>query len=519
MKKIISFILSIVIAVTGISVAVPSALAVENGSDIPVIYISGYGGNVYKYYDDGSRELVYPFQIPEGYIDEKVDEILPVFAEAFFTQQWDEFCDVLVDALVPIFEPVALDKNGESTNGTRNEWIWYQEHMWDRKNEDGKYDIFAYRYIYDWRLDPLAVVDGLHGYIEAVLAATGCEKVALVGRCLGSNVVAAYMAKYDGQYVRNAVHYASSFYGATQCSKAFTGELFLHADGAERFVYDLDLGLDEIYTDLITSLVTMLNKTYGLDVACWAVNNVVEDIYLDIFPEVMRAGFATFPSYWSMVSNEDFERAMATVFYGVDINEYSGLVEKIYNFRNNVRLPFEQDTKDFISRGIEVSNIVKYGIQTLPVTENGNELSDQTVTVRESSFGATTAEVEETFTNEYINNAIANGTDKYISPDKQIDASTCLLPDNTWYIKNLVHKNFPDNVNLLIYEIINNLGYNVFSDDQYPQYLVFDDETQSITAMTEDNLNTTERWNVTYFEALIKFFKALFELIRQKLVG
>lgn len=517
MKKVISILLSLIIAVTGIVGVLPSVFAQEEGSDIPIIYISGYGGNIYKYHDDGSRELIYPFQIPDGYIDEKVDEILPVFAEAFFTQQWGEFCDVLVDALVPVFEPIALDKNGEATNGTRNDWLWYQQNVKDRKDADGKYDIFSYRYYYDWRLDPLTVADGLYGYIEAVLAATGSEKVALVGRCLGSNIVAAYMAKYDGQYVSDVVHYASSFYGATQCSKAFTGELYLHADGAERFVYGFDLGLDEVYNDLITSLVTLLNKTYGLDIACWAVNNVVKDIYIDIFPEVMRAGFATFPSYWSMVSVEDFDRAMDTVFHGVDINEYSGLIDKIYDFRNNVRLPFEEDTKQFIADGIEISNIVKYGIQTLPVTKNGNELSDQTVTVRESSFGATTAEVEETFTDDYINTAIANGTDKYISPDKQIDASTSLLPDNTWFIKNLVHNYFPDCVNDLVIRIISNDGYTVSLDEDYPQYLVFDTETEIISPMTADNFNTTDRWNVTFFEALIKFFESLFKLLNQNL--
>lgn len=519
MKKIFSALVSVILILTLILSSAPISFAVENGSDIPVVYLTGYGGNLYRYYDDGSRELIYPLQIPDGYVDEKVNEILPVFKDAFFTQQWDEFSKVLVDALVPVFEPIAVDKNGESTNGTRNEWIWSQYPVRDRKNAFGKYDISSYRFYYDWRLDPMTIADDLHGYIEAVVNATGHEKIALVGRCLGSNIIAAYMAKYDGEYIRDCVHYASSFYGATQCSKAFTGELFIHADGAERFIYDFDLGLDEIYTDLITSLVTMLNKTYGLDIACWAVNNVVEDIYLDIFPEVMRAGFGTFPSYWSMVSVEDFNRAMKTVFYGVDINEYSGLVEKIYDFRNNVRLTFEEDTQNFVNNGIEISNIVKYGYQTLPVTENGDELSDKTVTVRESSFGAITAKVEETFTKNYINNAIANGTDKYISPDKQIDASTCLLPDNTWFIKNMLHDYFPDCVNDLIIEVISNSNYNINSSEEYPQYLVFDDETQTLSPMTADNLNTTDRWDVTYFEAFIKFFRALFNLIKQKLVG
>ncbi len=515
MKKIISFILSVIIVLTTVIFAVPSVFAAEDGADIPVIHLSGYGGKIVRDNPDGTTQTIYPFQIPEGYIEEKVDEILPVFAEAFFTQQWGEFCDVLVDALVPVFEPLALDNNGNVTDGSRIDWKWTRAGLTDRKMANGKYSVTAYKFYYDWRLDPIEIADVLHQYIEDVLYVTKSEKVALYGRCLGSNVVAAYMDKYDGEYVKEVIHYASSFYGATQCSKAFTGEMFLHADGAERFIYDYDLGLEDLYNDLIRSLVTLLNKTYGLDVACWAVNNVVEDIYLDIFPEVMRAGFGTFPSYWSMVSDGDYNRAMETVFHGVDVNEYSGLIDKIVNYRNNVRLDFESDTKKFIDNGIEISNIVKYGIQTLPVTENGNELSDMTVTVRESSFGATAAEVEDVLSDEYIDNAIVNGTARFISPDKQIDASTCLLPETTWFIKNIVHNYFPDCVNGLVSQIVNNDGYDVLSDKEYPQYLVFDKESETISAMTADNMNTTERWNVTYFEALYKFMKALFECLKR----
>ncbi len=327
------------------------------------------------------------------------------------------------------------------------------------------------------------------------------------------------MCKYDGEYVQEIIHYASSAYGATQCSKAFTGELYLDADGIDRFIYELDLGLGDTYTQLLQSFVTLLNKTYGLDIACWAVNNVVKDIYLDIFPEVMISSYGTFPSYWSMVSLEDYDRAMETVFYGSDKNEYAGLIEKVENYHNNVRLKFEDTVKSQKEKGIEFSNIVKYGIQTVPVTKNSYELSDRTVTVRESSFGATTVPVTETFSYEYIDKAIANSTVKYISPDKQIDASTCLSPDTTWFIKNLVHNYFPDCVNELVIEIVNNDNFTVDSSEKYPQYLVYDEETETISPMTEENLNTTEKWNVSYFEALRIFFEKLFDIIKEKIAS
>lgn len=509
MKKLISILLCMILIATS-AVCISPVASAASGADIPVIHVSGANAQITRINDEGVKETVYPLQIPDGYIEEKAEEFLPIFARAFFTQQWDEFSETLVDILVPIFEPIALDGNGEVTDGSRADWTWSVETLRDKKNADGKYDPTAYQFYYDFRLDPMVIADTLHQYIEDVMTVTGAEKVALYGRCLGSNIVAAYMFKYNGEHVQEVIHYASSVYGATQCSKAFTGELFIHADGVERFIYDFDLGLDEQYNGLLQSFVTLFNKTYGLDVTCWAINNVAEDIYLDIFPEIVRSGYGTFPSYWGMVSIEDYQRARETVFYGVDEADYAGLIEKIEYYRNNVQLKFEENAAAQAEQGIEFSNIVKYGYQLLPLTENSGELADRTVTVRESSFGATVSLCEETLSDEYLSQA----DPRYISPDRQIDASTCFSPDTTWFIKNMLHDYFPPCVNALVSEIVNNDNFTVFSNPEFTQYLIFDDETQTISPMTAENCNEHDRWNVTYFEALRRFFMSLFEIIR-----
>ncbi len=514
MKKLLSVLLALVLVSSACLAVAPVTSAASDGANIPVIHVCGYGALLIKEKPDGTKEQIYPLKVSDSYIEEKANEILPVFAEAFFSQQWGEFCDTLVDALVPVFEPVALDKNGEATNNTRADWTWSKETLRDRKNAAGKYNPTSYKFHYDWRLDPLLIADTLHQYIVDILDVTGAEKVTLYGRCLGSNVVAAYMQKYDGEHVQEVIHYASSVYGATMCSKSFTGELYLHADGIDRFMYDYDLGLDEYYTGLIQSLISLMNKNYSLDIACWAVNNVMKDIYLDIVPEVLINSFGTFPSYWSMVSIDDYDKAMETVFYGSDRNEYKGLIDKIENYRNNVQLKFADFSMEQAERGIEFSNIVKYGVQDAPISKDADDMSDGIVTVKESSFGATASLATSTLSAEYIEAAKAKGTFKYISPDKQIDASTCISPDTTWFIKNLEHNYFPDCVSSLVSDIVNNEGFTVNSAPEYPQYLVFDYDTDTFSPMTEENMNTTEKWNVTFFDALSRFFKFMFEVVK-----
>lgn len=511
MKRIFSFLLCVImLSVTVFSVA--PASATQDGTDIPIIYVEGQGHALFKNLGTPEQEQIYPIQIPEEYINEKLDTFLPIFAEAFFTQKWDKFCVALYEIIVPVMKEVSLDKNGEASNGTGIDWIWSEETLFDTK-VNGKYQIQDYVFKYDWRIDPWETADKLHDYIEAVKKVTGAEKVGLIGRCLGASIVAAYMTKYDGEHIAECIFYASASHGAAMASKAFCGELYLEADGIERYVYDLQLFDEGSLRNLIESLVTLLNKTYGLDIACWAVNNVYKDIYLNIMPPILSETFATFPGYWSMVTEEDYEKALETVFYNSEEGEFDGLISKIENYHNNVRLKMDEKYLELNERGVEFANIAKYGKQIIPVSNNNNLVSDGTCEISQSSMGATAAGIKSTFSEEYINNAIVNGTAKYISPDKQLDASTCLFPKTTWFIKDCDHEYFPDDVEKLFVEIFNNKDFTVFDNEKYPQYMIYNKETDLIEPLTAENLDTKPEYRTTFFEALSTFVKSIFNLI------
>lgn len=513
MKRLISFLLCLIMLSTTVFSVAP-AFATQEGTDIPVIYVEGQGHSLYKNPGTPEQEQIYPIEIPEEYINEKLDTFLPVFAEAFFTQQWDEFCVALYDIIVPIMAEVRLDNNGEASNGTGIDWFWSEETLTDKK-VNGKYQVDDYVFEYDWRLDPWETADKLHAYIEAVKKVTGAEEVGLIGRCLGASIAAAYMTKYDGEHIAECIFYASASHGAAMASKAFCGELYLEADGIERYVYDLNLFDDESLRNLIESLVTLLNKTYGLDIACWAVNNVYKDIYLNIMPPILSESFATFPGYWSMVTEGDYDKAVETVFYNSEEGEYDGLIEKIDNYHNNVRLKMDDKYLELNARGVEFSNISKYGKQIIPVSKDNNIVSDGTCEIGQSSMGSTAAGIESTFSEEYIDAAVVNGTAKYISPDKIVDASTCLFPNSTWFIKDCDHEYFPDDVENLFVKIFNIDGFSVFDDEKYPQFMFYNKETDLIEPLTAENLDTKPEYRITFFEALATFIKSVFELVKK----
>ena len=508
MKRCIAFLLCLILlagsALTAFAADVP-------GTDIPTVYVLGSGSGLIVREPDGSKRSVYGLQLPDDFIETTVKGNLDVFKRAFFTQQWDEFCVVLRDVFVPLFDEIRLDENGDAPNGSVVDWDWNRAFL-DGSKVAGKYPTSRYVFQYDWRMDPYKTADILHAYIEDVLAATGETRVNLVGRCLGACITAAYIEKYDAQYVSDYLLYCSALYGATQCSKAFCGELYLESGGVERYVYDLELFADEVLNDLLQSFVTLLRKTSGLDIACWAVNNVYRQIYLNVVPPILIDTFASFPGYWSMVADRDYEKAKQTAFYGADREKYKNFIRIIDDYHYNVQVKTPELFEHYRDKGVKIANIVKYGFQTIPVTRQSDMLSDNLCSVEDASFGAVTSTINGTLKRSYLKTADM----RYVSPDRQIDASACLMPDRTWFIKNLEHTDFPECVERL-FDFILNEDADVFDSEAYPQYMVYDDGTQTISPMTAENSDTTARYRQTIFDALKRFIKAVYTLILRQI--
>jgi hypothetical protein len=60
----------------------------------------------------------------------------------------------------------------------------------------------------------------------------------------------------------------------------------------------------------------------------------------------------------------------------------------------------------------------------------------------------------------------------HISPDNIIDASTCMFPEYTWFVKGMMHTNFnSDYHNLVKWILASETQPNVFDNPNFPQFL------------------------------------------------
>ena len=486
---------------------------------IPTIYIHGYGAPIYA--DENSTDnQIYPVALPEDFLSQIIKKARKPFAKGALFGQWDDFHNLVIDELTALFGPAALDHNGKASNGSGNPIFYKGEPLSDEKNEEGKYDLHAYWFEYDWRLDPFVLAKKLNKYIKEVRKATGAKKVNLIGRCYGANVILAYLDSYGFDRVQSVCFYSAGFNGFEHISALFTGNLEVDPDTLTAYFdtagrHELIGEEEDPAYEFVVALLQYLNAIKALDVGEKAMESYfIPEFKQYILPQLMRNTFATMPGIWSFVSSESYEEAKQVIFGGYE-KEYAGVIAKADRYHERVTSRVDEILLAAVAAGVRVYDIVKYGYMTIPIVADGDAMSDDTVFTSNSSLGAKTSSVYGTLDDSFIEGVKAGNGGKYLSPDKQIDASTCLLPDHTWFLKHVYHPQNPEAVEEMMATLLNYKGYaTVFDLKQYPQYLDYDSKNDTLSPLQAEEPPQAPTYS--YFKSLHKLMKSVIQVLKAR---
>ncbi len=512
MKKFLSVFLALTLVLGIILPAFSWVDANESHSQIPVIRISGDGealydleGNKIFHYKDIAKVLKSDGENGSENSElykSMAENLLPALAKGLATDDWDDLYVGLETEISKIFANSLLDENGNVTNGSGLSQR-RKEQMENKRNNSqmGDKGYFAwndYWFHYDWRLDPMETADVFHSFIQDIKRTTGCEKVGVAATCLGTNIVMAYVAKYGAKDIQGIGMDGSVVGGAEILSDVICAKFDVDPPAVMRILRDVEgLGMFSM-DEFLTATIDMLVQTGLIE----GVISTTENLFYDKLVEGVTSALAlstfyTWPNYWACVTPEDYESAKYYVF-GAEGSEkrtkYAGLIEKLDRYDREVRQQVPQLLQKIKDDGANLGVISKYGFQMIPITSTSDAISDQFASVTRSSFGATTSNVYETLSDEYISQKTSEGKGKYISPDKLIDASTCLFPDYTWFIKGSSHSNWTCYEIKIMFEVASADRQLTVDDFPYSQFMVYDKETDSLSPMTKENCNT-ENWD------------------------
>lgn len=525
MKKIISLLLAVLMIFT---MMLP-AVAVGGEEKIVNVYLNGYGGTLYD--ENGKKIFGIELDLVGG-LKEILDEMIVSLVKGELTGNYDEFCDQIYNLIAPAYAEVKLDKNGEATDDAGNPYLGLGYDQLERlEHINGRYDNGYYLFDYDWRLSCEYNAELLEKYIGLVMEKENATKVNVVGRCLGGNIVSAFLENASEEClakVNKVIMYIPSTYGVDFLTGLFTGKIVLDDLAVDNYVkYSLSrndiLGAGEEgseVVEMLSTFVSFLNEIKALGFTLDSVQKTLDKVKDNVLARTLRDSYGSFPSFWNMVDPNEIEYAINFVFPTDELKaEYAGLIEKIRSFNQNVQLNAYDTMKERAENGIDIMVISKYNYANMPLSEKPRVQSDSTASVTATSFGAVTSDFGKVLDKSYID-AMDEKDKKYLSPDTMIDASTCLFPEKTWFLKNLNHADFPACVDELINKFFNSEDMTVDTYKEYPQFMKFDSETETFSPVTGiDKGDVHETGSDRRFPVFIRFFTMIINLITKLIKG
>lgn len=517
MKKIISFSLALVM-LFAMAAPMMNAFAAEK---LITIYVEGYGHNLYKNNVEAEENRIYDIDADIGAIlSEVLKPCLEKLAMGLLTDDYDDYCDELYNAIAPLYEEVRLAPSGEALDGSGfggNMLTDRYSVRYDKGLSGGRIT-----FEYDWRLAPEYNAEILEQFIDRVCREKNTSKVNLIGRCLGGNIVNAYLENGKNlDKVNKVILFIPSTMGISTIGAVFSGNIVIQDKAVDNIVEYLVNGR-EIISDptmqaLITTTVSLLEYAEALGLGLDALTYIVEKVKDNVIPRLVRDTYGSFPSFWAMCPVEYVDDAVKFC-YGTDElkAEYAGTIEKIYSFKAIQEKAYDT-MKAVKAQGIDIMVLSKYNLPCLPFSEDGMAQSDNLAETYRTSFGSTSPEFGKTFSDSYL----ASKTDeekRFISADLKVDASTCLFPEKTWFIKNSSHAKFPDCIDRLLDAFLLSDDMTVFSNETYPQYLDCDEQADTLTPVAgldkaePEEGSGEERFSVfiRFFTAILNFFTKLF---------
>ena len=517
MKKWISLFLAILLLLQCSPVTLASAKqkSYKRVNDrIPTIVVAGDGNAICvpdETAPDGERKVISGGILRDVFTssDEEDDDnsnveeavanvLLPFFKEGVLKDNWEPYYEALQKEIGDLFYEAQLDKDGNAQYGTNvSGWCqwsnWYNQNN-DNKGDKGYYGLDDYRFWYDWRLDPLQSATSLHAFIQNVKRVTGSEQVALFTTCLGSNVAMAYLSKYGAKDLYSLGINATVANGSEFITEALTGQAKLDGHALVRFLETSAVSGMFNPEEFLIATLDLATKAGLLDGVSKFLHATIYDKVVQGVTSALALGtFFTFPCYWSAVCPERYDEAIQFVFgkKGTEKRlEYHGLIKKLNKYHNRVGLHIAELLKSAGDQGVKLSILGKYGLQMIPLNQSNDLVGDEFASLHRAAFGATTSTIFDTLSDDYVAQRTAEGKGKYISPDRMVDASTCLYPDCTWFVKGTTHVHRTEQENDLQYTCLTADRQLTIDDFSWTQFMVYDNETQQMMPMTAENCHT-----------------------------
>ncbi|MBQ6268467.1 MAG: hypothetical protein IJK64_11940 [Clostridia bacterium] len=470
MKKLLSVLLCAAIVCSTCALFAAGAGEIKDPcNDYPVILVAGYSSSsMYCGDDPETGEQVWGVDV-----DEILQQVLGHIAEigrglgALTLGNAKVIADTVGNAVVEMYGDLACNPDGTSVNNihtyasaakdvnSANILAAYPDGDILRHETVIEQEIAAYigyENIYhfqcDFRMGQLACAEGLDALVEDVLAYTGKDRVNIFAVSHGGQTVSTYLALYGYKnHVHNAVLTVPAIGGAALAYDPLADKVKLDEECLIRFI-EHGNQLEEDYDWLVKA------QQLGF----------LDDIIHYFIPYLLDV-LEYWGSMWDFLPPEYYEEVKAKL---LDPVESARLIALSDEYHYQVQPTVAEKFRECQENGTNILILAGTGH---PAVTGLQESSDAIITVK-SSTGATCAPIGQRFADGYTQINDCGGKYK-VSPAMDIDASTCYLPDHTWFVDGLFHGMtlWDDYTRVLMVKMtVTDTITDVYADPAYPQF-------------------------------------------------
>ena len=439
--------------------AVGARAAGCNCGDIPRIGIPGIGDTLLM--NAGTPEEAQVGVADAEGLKEQLVPILSGLTAAVARRSWDKAADAFIALAWGMLGHLQVGLDGKSVQP-----VTARPSDDPAKRDHREKQGFGFKY--DWRMDPWETAAQLNDYIKQVKKATGHDKVALLPHSEGGLVCMAYLARYGCGDIGALVLSMSAHNGLTMVGEMFNLNVELGCDLALELLRSFGAASGGGGAmDLMAPAANLLQTTGFAEWLFGLLGVLLEHIQERVYEEALLPLLVQWPALWGFVPHEYYESAKKALLDGP---KYDTLRKTVDNMHYKAGAGYKADEmiRKAVKSGVRVAIIACYGFPTMPFAPNSDVDADGLIDTARESSGATTAGLWNTFPDGYRQKK--NDGHDHLSPDGKIDASTCLLPEQTWFIRGQMH--FSGNIGALRDAILRTPGKpTVHNVEGYPQFL------------------------------------------------
>lgn len=477
-KRLLALLLSLIMV---IACALPASAA--SGKE-PLIIVNGMGESPLLM-NQGTEDQYEPWPPSTDDIVDTVFQVLPMLLKLPFNRS--AFGDSAYPVLRDLFDDIVYNPDGTSKHNV-GQLRFPDSYANDKTGKINSVshgrlaklygEEYSYQFVIDWRESAVAEAERLNQFVEKVCKETGCSTVKIMAVSMGGGVAMAYVAKYGHDRISTLVLMHSVFQGLPIVGDLFNKRVTLDGKSLQIFVKRMLAG-NEPWLSIVALLLGTLRVSGTLDYVLDRVEALEKYLEPEIYDEMITPVFAQLPGFWGLVSDADYESGKALL---LDEKIHAGLIEKIDDYHYNVFNKAEQLLDAAMKDGVNCYVLSGYNQIGVPIGTSALVHTDDGLATPNTSGGATCALLGETLGDGY-KQAVKCGHN-HIDPDNMIDASTCFLPEQTWFQKDLGHASFfsDDSLNFLLWLVESEKRLSVHTTAKYPQFMKYDGETGALTA-------------------------------------